>query len=128
MFSFFYRGGYGMWLFLIIWLVLIFIVVKKIIDFLHHKDLNKFQLEKGINALFFWGGIAVIIGFYFHFQGLYNAMRIIANAYEISPQVVAEGYQQSLITVLTGLFTFFMSSILWFLFRWKLKTLEAKTS
>ena len=115
-----------MWLFLIIWLVIIFITVRKIIDFFNYKNLTKFYLERGINTIFFWGGIGVVLGFYFHFLGLYNAMNIIAKAAEISPQVVARGYQESLITVLSGLFTFFISSIIWFLFRWRLKTLEIK--
>jgi len=125
MLNFFNSGGMGMWLFLALIIIIIVLSVKKIIDFLNYKNLNKFQLERGINSIVFWGAISLILGFLWHYIGLYNAMNIIIQAHDIAPDVVVGGYQESLITVLTGLNIFFISSLIWFIFRCLLKKIEA---
>ena len=80
-------------------------------------------MENGINAVLFWGIMSIIIGVFAHFIGIYAAMNAIMMANDISPAIVASGYAVSLITILFGLFILMLSSILWFILRWKYKSI-----
>ena len=128
MLQFFNSGGPFMWLLLFTAIAIIGLAIKKLIEFYGKKELNQANLEKGINAIIFWGGISVVLGFFAHFYGIYQAMLIISKAPDISPAVIAEGYAVSLTTILFGLFIFLFATIFWFLLRWKYKQLIFKTS
>ena len=80
MLEFFINGGYFMWLLLILAVVIIVLSIKKAIELLSKNDLNQATLESGINAIIFWGGICLVLGFFGHFLGLYNAMKAIDKA------------------------------------------------
>jgi len=125
MFKYLHIGGDYMYLILLFALIILGLSIKKAIDLFGKRDLSQLQLESGINAIVFWGGISLLIGFFAHFTGLYLAMQAIAQANDISPAVVAEGYGLSLITILFGMFTFIFSLILWFFFRWRVKKLSS---
>ena len=95
--------------------------IKKIVDLFGRRELPLPRQEAGVNAILFWGGINAVLGFYGHFLGIYLAMQAIKEANDIMPSIVAEGYAISLTTILTGLFIFLLSAILWFFLRWRLK-------
>jgi len=118
---FFYSGGPVMWLLLLLFILILGLSVKKTIDLFSKSELNHALLEKGINAIIFWGAFSVVIGFFAHFLGIYEAMIAISRANDISPAIVSMGYSMSLITILAGLFIFLVSALLWFFFRWRLK-------
>jgi biopolymer transport protein ExbB/TolQ len=125
MFEFFIKGGHYMFLLLVFAIIIIGLSIKKVVDLFGKQNLSQAQLESGINAIAFWGGISLLIGFFAHFFGLYKAMEAIAQANDISPFIVAEGYGLSLISILTGMFIFIFSLILWFVFRWRVKRLSS---
>jgi len=124
MFEFFLKGGYMMWLLLLTAIAILFLTIKKVIDLFVKKKLPANQLENGINAILFWGAISALLGTFAHFHGMYYAMVAISQANDISPAIVAMGYGISLITILTGLFIFIISAIVWFVFRWRCKKLS----
>lgn len=68
----------------------------------------------GIHAILFWGGVSAVLGILGQCHGIYNAMGAISQAREISPQIVAMGYGQSLSTTLWGLTLFLFSAVVWF--------------
>jgi biopolymer transport protein ExbB/TolQ len=121
------NGGLFMWPLLIFAIVIAVLTVKKAIDFLGRQNVNPAKMESGINAIFFWGFMSLVVGFYAHFQGVYMAMQAIIKADDISPVIVTAGYAQSLTTILFGLFSFIISSAVWFIFRWQYKKLTAPT-
>jgi len=121
MIDFFYRGGIGMWLFLLIGIVILVLSVRKAMQLFGGGGADKIQLESGLNAILFWGVICAVLGYFFHYLGLYNAFTAISRAQEISPAVVALGYRESLITILTGLFIFVLSALVWLILRAQLK-------
>ena len=127
MVHFFMSGGPFMWLLLIMAITILILSIKKALELFGKKELNQLRLENGINAIIFWGGISVILGFFSHFFGMYNAMQVISRAHEISPARVAEGYAMSLTTILFGLFIFLFAAISWFVMRWKYKQLIMKS-
>jgi len=124
MISFFLRGGQFMWLMLILAIVIFGLTVMKVVEFISKRDADKLKLERGVNAIFFWGGISAVLGFFAHYLGVYYAMEAITAANDISPAIVAEGYAMSLITILTGLFIFLFSAVIWFGLRWWLKIIS----
>jgi biopolymer transport protein ExbB/TolQ len=127
MIQFFMNGGLFMWPLLIFAIVIVVLTVKKAIDFFGRQNVNPAKMESGINAILFWGFMSLVVGFYAHFQGLYMAMQAIIKADDISPVIVTAGYAQSLITILFGLCSFIISSVVWFIFRWQYKKLTVKT-
>ena len=126
MIHFFMSGGYMMWLLLILTIVILILAIKKSIELFTKDNLSTEQLESGVNAIVFWGVISALLGTFGHFHGMYLAMQAISHARDISPAIVAMGYGVSLITLLSGLFIFIISAIIWFVFRWQLKRLTKK--
>ncbi len=121
------EGGPAMWPLIIIGIAVLVIAAKKANDLYFKEGLSKAQLEKGINAIIFWGAFSIILGVFAHFMGVYNAMQAISQAPAVSPQIVAGGYAVSIITILTGLIIFMISAILWVLFRSRYKHLILKS-
>ena len=124
MLEFFMQGGSYMWLILLCAVIVVIMSIKKAIELFIQKPpqaLNR--LEMGINAIPFWGAMSILLGVLAHFHGVYLAMQAIMRANDISPAIVSQGYAMSLITILTGLTIFIISSLIWFVLRWRYKTL-----
>ena len=118
MYSFFLSGGMYMWILLLFAIIIMALSIQKLTWILKAGQLNLIQYERSIYAILFWGGISLMVGLFAHFHGIYNAMQAIARAQDISPAIVAEGYRLSLITVLSGMFLFIISLLIWFALRW----------
>jgi biopolymer transport protein ExbB/TolQ len=88
------------------------------------KDATNIPQEKGINSILFWGGMCALLGFFSHYIGIYMAMQEIRKASDISPAVLAGGYQVSLIPILSGLFILTLASIIWYVLRSKLNKIN----
>ncbi len=125
--NFIQEGGILMWPLILMGIAVLVLAAKKANDLYFKQGLSKAQLEKGINAIIFWGSFSIIFGVFAHFMGVYNAMQAISKASAISPQIVAGGYAVSIITILTGLFIFMISAIFWLVFRSKYKNLVMKS-
>ena len=123
MFEFFMSGGVVMWLLLLIAVIIVILSIKKGIDLFSGKELPKAKLETGINAIAFWGGLSFVLGLIFHFWGIAAAMVAISQANDISPAIVAMGYRDALVSVISGLFIFIISLLIWFVYRWRYKSL-----
>ena len=126
MFTLFIRGGLFMWPLLILALIVIGLSIKKGLDLFVNKNLDLQQKEMGLNAILFWGVIAGSLGITAQMLGIYMALEEIIKAEDISPAIVMMGYQVSFLTTLFGLYIFIGAAILWFLLRWKYKTLALK--
>ena len=83
-------------------------------------------MESGIHAILFWGGLNVVVGYFAHYLGMFQAFQAIARASDISPSIVAQGYSVSLLTILFSLLIFLGSAIAWFVLRWRFKKLAVQ--
>jgi len=126
MFELFVRGGLFMWPLLILALTVIGLSIKKALDLFVNKTLDLQQKEMGLNAILFWGVIAGSLGITAQMIGIYLALSEIIKADDVSFGIIVMGYQVSFITTLFGLYIFIGAAILWFLLRWKYKTLTPK--
>jgi len=124
--EFFMMGGFMMWILLLLAILIVGLTIKKLIELFGKNVANPALLEKGINAIIFWGAICMILGFFAHFIGIYDAMQAIMKANDISPAIVSMGYAMSLITIISGLFIFMVSAVIWFFLRWRYKVLLTK--
>ena len=126
MVHFFMSGGPFMWLLLIAAIIVVVLFIKKALELFSSKEADKAVLKNGINTILFWGGISVVLGFFAHFLGVYNSMRVISRAHEISPAVIAEGYAISLTTILFGLTIFIFAALFWAILHWRYNQLKMK--
>jgi biopolymer transport protein ExbB/TolQ len=124
--EFFLKGGPTMWILLVLAIIILALSIKKVFELFIKVDSDSARLDSGINAILFWGVISAVAGVFFHFMGIYEAMLAISRANDISPAIVSYGYSLSLITILSGLFILMISSVIWFVFRWRYKSLVSK--
>ena len=117
-------GGPFMWLLSLIFLVILYLSVRKGQSVFFKKEAVSVKFETGLNAILFWGVLSIVIGFLAHFMGLYQALLAISRATDVSPAVIAQGYAQSLLTILFGMTIFIVSAVFWFLLRWRYKKIS----
>ena len=117
-------GGPFMWLLSLIFLVILYLSVRKGQSIFFKKEAVSVKFETGLNAILFWGVLSIVIGFLAHFMGLYQALLAISRATDVSPAVIAQGYAQSLLTILFGMTIFIVSAVFWFLLRWRYKKIS----
>ena len=79
MFELMHTGGDYMYLLLLFAIVIIGLSIKKVIDLFGKQNLSQPQLESGINAIVFWGGISFLIGF---FRSFFNILLIFSLFYD----------------------------------------------
>ena len=101
-------------LLIVLAIVIAVLSIRKIVQMLSGGDRSPAELERGLHAILFWGIMSAVLGFIGQASGLYNALGAIARAKEISPNIVAMGFAQSLTTTIFGLAVLLVSSIVWF--------------
>ncbi len=99
-----------------LWVVVIFIVIKFLINyFSDKKDLQK--LTNLNSMILFIGSFTFLLGLFAQMIGMYNALACVHEAGDISPALIAGGIGVSLIAPLYGFGLLLISSITWFIFR-----------
>jgi hypothetical protein len=111
-------GGPLMVVQLLLAIVIVILTSYKAIQFFTGKDPDRARIEKGLNAILFWGAFSVILGFLAHFMTLYKNINLIIHAGIISPDRVTMGFGESLVSLLFGLWIFMFSAVIWFFLRW----------
>jgi biopolymer transport protein ExbB/TolQ len=99
---------------IILFVVVVVLAVKKATDLFGGRELSPAQMENGLHAILFWGGVSAVLGVLGQVSGIYNALSVIARATEISPQITAMGFAESFTTTIFGLTILIVSAILWF--------------
>lgn len=124
MFSFFIKGGFFMWPIVIMALCIVYLSLKNFILIYIKKEPAEDYLLRSINSILFWGIMCALVGFLAHYWGLYIALNNIKQAGDVSPEILAGGYQVSLITILSGMVILIFSSIIWFVFKCKFNNMN----
>lgn len=110
-------GGHFIWMQLLIAVIIVSVTVKHILALYRTKGKAVPENELQPGSILFWGGFSVVLGFFAHYMGLYRAMRAIETAHDISPAIVAGGYGDSLVCVISGLVLLMASMLIWLTLR-----------
>jgi hypothetical protein len=113
-------GPFFMTLHYIMWILVILYVVKFIRNN-KSKDKDLKKLEKYNSTILFIGVFGFLFSLFYRNVGIYSALSSIIEAQDISPSIVANGLRVSYIAPLYYFFLFLVSSLIWFLFRNKIK-------
>jgi hypothetical protein len=71
--------------------------------------------QHGIDAILFWGGVAAVLGFPGQWMGIHRMTRVIRERGIVSPEAVAYGISESLLTPITGMAVLTAAALFWFL-------------
>jgi len=120
----------GGWQFMsILFIILVTTIVLGIIGSIMaygKSNANLARLNNIVLAIKFLGGFAVVWGILGQGIGIYSACIAIQEMEDVSPALLAGGFQVSMITVLYGLIIFLISRIIWFILKTRFNTLSAK--
>ncbi|MHC4943678.1 MAG: MotA/TolQ/ExbB proton channel family protein [Planctomycetota bacterium] len=119
--NFFTAMGMYMLPLLALLLVIVILSIKTAIDLFGRQEPERRKLERGINAIFFWGCVGAVLGLLGQFTGQYIGLNAIMHAEKISPTLIAQGLASSMTTTIFGLILLLISALVWFTFRVRLR-------
>jgi len=115
-------GPFFMTLHYIMW-VLVIIYVIKFLRAYKSKTKDLMKLNKFNSTILFIGVFGFLLSLFYRTLGIYGALSAIIEAQDIAPSVLANGLRVSFIAPLYAFFLFLVSSLVWFIFRNKIKAL-----
>jgi hypothetical protein len=96
-------GGQWSWLLLLTAIVVAILAIQSAYRLIRAGAGDASRIRHGIQAIFFWGGVAAVLGFLGQFSGLYLGLQGIADATTLSPSRVAAGIAASCSSSILGL-------------------------
>jgi len=118
------QSGMWGWLLLVLLAVILALAGQGVVRLRRARREEAARTLYGINAIFFWGGVSLLLGFLGQFSGLYLALTSLPPAAKISPSVIAAGFAASLTASTLGLAIFLLSALLWVSMRGWYRTLN----
>lgn len=82
--------------------------------------------RRSIDGVLFWGGVAAVLGFLGQWTGIHKMTRVVAERGIVSPQAVAYGISESLLTPVAGMTVLVAAAFLWFFLRLGLWSVEQR--
>lgn len=113
-------GPLFMTLVYIMWVLVIILTIKFLRNH-RSKDRDLKKLEKFNSTILFIGAFVFLFSLFYRNLGIYGALSTIVDAQDISPSILANGLRVSYIAPLYSFFLFLVTSLIWFLFRNKIK-------
>ena len=116
----FFRGDLGLFgmVNVIIALAVIILAVKIAIElYIRKRNERLLALENSINAILFWSGLIVVLGFLQSFWGAITVISSVVAANVSDPLVILGGVADLLKNIILSLSFFSIFSIVWFVFR-----------
>lgn len=112
--EFFQMGGtFYMFVITISGILTLFFTMKTVINYF----VKKAFVRQGLDMILLFGSLSVVIGLMAQVIGMYQAFGAIYAAGDISPSLMAAGFQISLITPIYGSFYFVFSLLAWGILR-----------
>jgi hypothetical protein len=118
----------GGWQFMsVLFLLLLSIIILAVSGFVQaygKSGANLLKLKNIVLAINFLGGFAAVWGILGQGIGIYQACIAIQEIKDVSPALLAGGFQVSMITVLYGIMIFLLSRIFWFILKSRMNKLK----
>lgn len=78
---------------------------------------DRATLERGLDAVLFWGAFCAVLGFLGQVLGHYKSLNVIIHAERIDPRLVFMGMAEALTSTIAGMTILLVSSLVWFALR-----------
>jgi hypothetical protein len=128
--TFFELHVMGGWLFMtVLFIILVAVIVLSVIGLIlayGKQGPDTVRLKNVALTVKFLGGFAAVWGILGQGIGIYQACVAIQEIQDVSPALLAGGFQVSMIAPLYGIMIFLLSHILWFILKKRLNTLSSK--
>jgi len=102
---------------LLISVVIVTLTIIKAVQIVGLLTKDRFWLERGLDAILFWGVFCAVLGFFGQILGHYKGLNVLIHAEAINPQAVFIGMAECLSSTLFGLTILLLSSLAWFTLR-----------
>jgi hypothetical protein len=102
---------------LIISVVILALTLVKTAQVLGGQATDRARLERGLDAILFWGVISFVVGLLGQFSAFYKVFNIVLHAEKINPVLVFAGMAESLTSNIAGMAILLLSSLAWFTLR-----------
>lgn len=118
------EGGFTMWPILLLALVIALLVPINAgrLFLMRRADA---QVQSSVNAILFWAIVAVVLGWFGQWSGLYKVATVLINASVLNPNAVIMGFSETLISTIAGLTVFVVSAPCWFVLHARCRALRA---
>ena len=113
----------------VLFIILLSVIILSVIGFIQayaRPTPNLIRMKNIVLAIRFLGGFAAVWGILGQGIGIYQACIAIQEIQDVSPALLAGGFQVSMITALYGLIIFLVSRIFWYILKARLNTISMK--
>ncbi len=124
MIGFFMMGGPIMYPILLLAIVIVVLVITNVVR-LFGRGMADARTQGSVNAILFWGTVAVVLGIFGQWSGLYMSASAIIRASVINPGAVFEGFAATLVTLISGLTVFIVAAFCWIVLHGRCRVLRA---
>ena len=111
---------------LVINLVIIYFIIRKIIDLFVKVPGDKQKLKKGLPEILQLATFALFAGIFFQVYGLYQVLDAIEQLGQVSQALLAGGLKVSMITTIYGACIFGITGLIWFFLNQRYRHLAEK--
>jgi hypothetical protein len=118
-------GPYKWPMFLIAFIILV-LIIWKIID-LFFSNIRPANTYRGLNSILFWGSFGLAFGMFVQIAGIWEALKEIMVATDLSPSIVLIGFYGSFVPTLFGISMLLVAALAWWLLRMRAKRLDSTT-
>ena len=121
------RGGPTMWAILLLAIVIAILTLKNAVRLFVERKADA-QVKSSVNAILFWGAVAVFFGWFGQWNGLYKMASIVVDAPAVNPDLVVMGFWETLVSAIAGLAVFLVAAPCWFVLHARCRALRAAGS
>jgi biopolymer transport protein ExbB/TolQ len=107
------EGGFAMWPILLIAVAIAILVLFNTVRLFGVRKADE-RTRSSVNAILFWGVVAVVIGLFGQWSGLYKVATFLINAPAVNPGALIMGFSETLISTIAGLTVFTVAAPCWF--------------
>lgn len=95
-------------------IIILVLITTKLIDVFFRYKNSDIDIKKHLNSILFWGKFALVLGIFAQTIGIYNALKEIISAKDISIQIVMIGFKGSFTSTIFGFLLLILASLSWY--------------
>ncbi len=107
-------------------LVIALLVLWNLLSLVSRRQGSLSRRRQSVDAVLFWGVVAAVLGFLGQWIGIHKLTRAIGEEGIVSPEMVAYGISESLLTPISGMAVLVVAAFLWFFLRLGLWSVEKR--